>query len=61
MDFVEAASSPEDLGRGGYRVHRLSGDRRGFSTVPVASKLRVVFRIVDGNAYDLEVVDYQRG
>ncbi|MDE0624986.1 MAG: type II toxin-antitoxin system RelE/ParE family toxin [Bryobacterales bacterium] len=60
LDDIEDASSPEDLRRDGYRVHRLSGDRKGFSAVPVSGAWRVVFRFEEGNAYDVEVVDYHR-
>lgn len=60
LDALAAASSPEDLRRAGYRVHRLAGDRKGFSAISVSGALRVVFRFRDGNAYDVEVVDYHR-
>ena len=58
--FLERGSSPEDLRCAGYRVHRLSGDRKGYSAVSVSARLRVVFRFEDGNAYNVEVVDYHR-
>lgn len=60
LDAVANASSPADLRRAGYRVHRLTGDRKGFSAIAVSRALRVVFRFLDGDAYDVEVVDDHR-
>ena len=60
LGLLERGSSPEDLRRAGYRVHRLAGDRKGCSAVSVSAALRVVFRFEGGNAYDVEVVDYHR-
>ena len=60
LRLLDSSSSPADLRAAGYRLHRLAGNRAGFSAVPVSGKLRVVFRFQDGNAYDVEVVDYHR-
>lgn len=60
LQFLADGSSPADLREVGYRVHRLTGDRRGRSAVAVSGGWRVVFRFQDGDAYDVEVVDYHR-
>ena len=60
LGLLERGSSAEDLRRAGYQVHRLTGDRKGYSAVKISGALRLVFRFEDGNAYDVEVVDYHR-
>jgi toxin HigB-1 len=39
-------------------LHKLTGDRKGFWSVKVNGPWRVVFRFIDGDAYDVEIVDY---
>ncbi len=60
LKLLDRGTSPEDLRTAGVRVHRLAGDRRGFSAIEVSANLRIVFRFRDGNAYDVEVVDYHQ-
>lgn len=60
LELIDSSASAAQIRAAGYRVHRLTGDRKGFSAVSVSRNLRVVFRFVDGNAYDVEVVDYHR-
>ena len=60
LKLLDRCTSPEDLRAAGVCVHRLVGDRRGFSAIEVSANLRIVFRFRDGNAYDAEVVDYHQ-
>lgn len=60
LELIDSSASAADLREVGHRVHRLTGDRKGFSAVSVSKNLRVVFRFENGNAYDVEVVDYHR-
>ena len=39
-------------------LHKLKGDRSGFWAVNVNRPWRVVFRFRDGDAHDVEIVDY---
>jgi proteic killer suppression protein len=39
-------------------LHKLTGDRKGFWAVRVNGPWRIVFRFEDGNAYEVEIVDY---
>lgn len=50
---LEALSHLKSVG-----LHKLSGDRRGFWAISVNGPWRVVFRFENGDAYDVEVVDY---
>jgi len=42
----------------GYRLHPLKGDLAGFWSVTVRANWRIVFRFVDGDARDVDLVDY---
>jgi len=39
-------------------LHKLKGDRAGYWAISVNGPWRIVFRFKDGNAYDVEIVDY---
>ena len=49
---------PQDLDRPGYRLHPLKGDRRGQWGVRVTGNWRIVFRFVEGEAVDVDLIDY---
>jgi proteic killer suppression protein len=39
-------------------LHKLKGDRAGLWAININGPWRIVFRFDDGNAYDVEIVDY---
>jgi toxin HigB-1 len=39
-------------------LHKLKGDRAGYWAINVNGPWRIVFQFKDGNAYDVEIVDY---
>ena len=41
-----------------FRLHALKGDLKGFWAVTVRANWRIVFRFEDGNAFDVDFVDY---
>jgi len=55
---LDAADTPQALDLPGYRLHRLKGDRRGFWAVTVRANWRIIFRFENGDAFDVELVDY---
>ena len=56
---VDAAAALEDLRvPPGNRLERLKGDRAGQHSIRVNDQWRICFRWVDGNAHDVEIVDY---
>lgn len=57
QNVLDSVTSPADLREAGYRIHRLTGDRKGAHAIEIAGAWRVVFRFKDGNAHDVEVVD----
>ena len=39
-------------------LHPLKGDRRGLWSVRVSGNRRIVFRVADGEAVDVDLIDY---
>jgi toxin HigB-1 len=39
-------------------LHKLKGDRAGSWAIKINGPWRIVFRFKDGNAHDVEIVDY---
>ncbi len=57
--LLDAAQSPASINsRPGFRLHPLKGDRTGQWSVKVSKNWRIVFRFVDGEAVDIDLVDY---
>lgn len=42
----------------GYRLHSLRGDLAGFWSVSVSGNWRVIFRMNDSHAEDVDLIDY---
>jgi len=42
----------------GNRFHALGGDRKGQYAISINKQRRVCFEWRDGNAYDVEIIDY---
>ena len=58
LSTLDGADTPQALDLPGYRLHQLKGDRRGFWAVTVRANWRIVFRFENGDAFDVELVDY---
>lgn len=59
LDQLHAALSLTDLASPpGNRLEALRGDRAGFYSIRINDQLRICFRWDEGNAYDVEIVDY---
>ena len=55
---LNRARRPADMDLPGFRLHRLKGDLKGFWSVTVRANWRVIFRFEEGNAYDVDLIDY---
>ena len=42
----------------GNRLHKLGGDRKGQHSISINDQWRICFNWNDGNAYNVEIVDY---
>jgi proteic killer suppression protein len=59
LDALNAATGlPELLARPGNRLEDLKKDRIGQHSIRINDQYRVCFRWHEGNAYDVEIVDY---
>ena len=55
---LDDAGTPSDLDLPGYRLHPLKGDLKGYWSISITGNWRLVFRFEDGDAYDVDLVDY---
>ena len=58
LGALDAAGRPEDLDRPSFRLHALKGDRKGQWAVTVRANWRIVFGFNDGDARDVDLIDY---
>ena len=59
LALLHASQSPQSIqSRPGFRLHPLKGDRSGQWSMSVSANWRIVFRFVDGQAVDVDLVDY---
>jgi proteic killer suppression protein len=56
---LHAVSALEEIGRiPGNRLEKLSGSRRGQYSIRINNQWRICFNWRNGDAYDVEIVDY---
>lgn len=55
---LDAAGMVADMDLPGFRLHPLKGDFKGFWAVTVRANWRVTFRLIEGDALDVDYVDY---
>jgi proteic killer suppression protein len=58
VSFLDVASGPGDMQQPSFRLHALKGRLKGVWAVTVRANWRITFRFDDGNAYDVDFVDY---
>ncbi len=58
LRMLDVAVTIEEMDRKGWGLHRLSGDLKGFWSVGISRNWRIIFRFVDGHAYDVDMIDY---
>jgi proteic killer suppression protein len=55
---LDAAGDVSDMDLPGFRLHPLKGEFRGLWAVTVRANWRVIFRMANGAALDVDYVDY---
>jgi len=55
---LDAAAAVADMDLPGFRLHPLKGELKGFWAVTVRANRRVVFRFAEGDAFDVDYIDY---
>ena len=58
LAVLNRARKPEDMNLPGFRLHRLKGDLKDFWSVTARANWRVIFRFEQGDAYDVDYIDY---
>jgi proteic killer suppression protein len=58
LTALDDASTIEMMALPSFRLHQLSGELKGFYAVTVRANWRVIFRFHDGDAYEIDFVDY---
>jgi proteic killer suppression protein len=55
---LDTAIAVRDMDLPGFRLHPLRGEFEGFWAVTIRANWRVIFRFEEGDALDLDYVDY---
>ena len=55
---LATAGTVEDMNLPGLKFHQLKGDLAGFYAVSVSGNWRVIFRFEDGQASEVNLLDY---
>jgi proteic killer suppression protein len=58
LAVLDVAASALDLVGPGRRLHESQGDQEGIWSVTVSGNWRITFRFADGNAHDVDLIDY---
>lgn len=58
IDLLDIATVPQDLDLPGHHLHSLRGDLKGFWSVRITGNLRLIFRMEDGDVFDVDLLDY---
>ena len=58
LGLLHAAESIEALNLPTFRLHPLKGSLTGVWSITVRANWRVIFRFENGNAFDVDLVDY---
>lgn len=55
---LDEVSTIDDMNVVGWGLHPLTGKYKGVWSVKVNGNWRIIFRFEDGNAYDIDYLDY---
>lgn len=58
LSTLDAAEEIEGVDVPTFRLHQLKGDLKGVYAVTIRANWRIVFRFNEGNAFDVDFVDY---
>ena len=58
LSRLDAAGTVRDMDLPGFRLHPLKGELKGCWAVTVRANWRVVFRFAEGDALDVNYIDY---
>ena len=56
---IDEAAEAQEVGLfPGWKLHALKGNLKGFWSVTITANLRMIFRFEEGDAFDVDLVDY---
>ena len=58
LAVLDCCRAPREMNLPGFRLHPLKGGMQGHWAVTVSGNWRVTFRFVDGDAFDVDYLDY---
>ncbi len=58
LGVLDQSHTPQDMNIPGFRLHALAAEFRGHYAVSVSGNWRVTFRFEDGDAVDVDYLDY---
>jgi len=58
LSILDAAEDIEGVDVQTFRLHQLKGDLKGVYAVTVRANWRIIFRFDEGDAFDVDFVDY---
>jgi len=59
LEYIDLATCLDDLQvPPSNRLHKLERERKGQYSISVNDQWRICFRFIDGDAYDVEIMDY---
>lgn len=58
LDRLNAATDLQDMNAPGYDLHPLKGGLKGYYSVHVNGNWRIIFRLENGEANNIDLVDY---
>jgi toxin HigB-1 len=58
LALLDTAYTIEDMNLPGLELHKLRGDLASFYAVSVSGNWRVIFRFEDGQATEVDLIDY---
>lgn len=58
LALLETADMPDDMNIPGLHLHPLKGDLKGMYSVHISGNWRMIFCFRNGNAEDVDLVDY---
>ena len=58
LTALNVSSDPSGMNLPGFRLHPLKGQQKGYWAVSVSGNWRLIFEFKDGNATNVDLVDY---
>jgi len=58
LDLLDGAATPGDMDFPGSDFHRLEGNYKDFYSIHVNGNWTIIFKLENGHAYDVDLIDY---